>query len=189
MYVRPYTSEAEYLAHQKEKTEHPILQAKIKARWGKDLGRFAEGFTCLKGVLPPDAQAVCLGARLGAEVQALRNLGYIAIGIDLVPCPPLVIKGDFSAIPLCNGTKHLAYCNSIDHVLHMERFVAEIGRVLKRPGWFLGVVPIGTFGNYEARRIDSTMEILEFFPGFEVVHARQYPSGNHQKHEFLLRRD
>jgi len=189
MYVRPYASDAAYLAQQREKTEHPRLRASIKARWDKDLVRFAEGFACLEGVLPTDAQAVCLGARLGAEVQALRDLGYKAIGIDLVPCLPLVIEGDFSAIPLGDGSKDLAYCNSIDHVLHMGQFVAEARRILKRPGWFLGVVPIGTMGMYEARRIDSVAEILEWFTGFEVCHTRQLRDGRVTKHEFLLRRD
>lgn len=189
MYVRPYDSDAAYRVHQMEKTLHPKLRAKVQARWNRDLARFTEGFACLKGVLPTDAQAVCLGARLGAEVQALRDLGYKAIGIDLVPCPPLVIRGDFSTIPLGDGTKHLAYCNSIDHVLHMERFVSEVERILKHPGWFLGVVPIGTMGDYEARRIDSTAEILEYFPHFEVCHTRQFQEGRVEKHEFLLRRD
>ena len=45
--------------------------------------------------LPEGAKILDLGAGDGSAVQLLRELGYVAEGIDLEPCSELVGQGDF----------------------------------------------------------------------------------------------
>jgi len=172
---RQYADYAAYLEHQREKTRNPKLRAKLEARWQADLLRFRRRFDSLTEIVPSGAKTICLGARTGVEVEAARESGFDAIGIDLVPCPPLVVAGDFHQIPFPDASFALAFCNSVDHVFDLDRFAAELSRVLTRPGWFLAVLAIRTFGRYEACKIDAPEELTGALKGFRLL--RQTSNG------------
>jgi len=56
-----------------------------------------------------------------------------AVGIDLAPAPPLVVRGDFHAQPFPDATFDFEFSNVFNHALYSDRFAAEIERTL-RPG-------------------------------------------------------
>ena len=169
MLRRQYPNYAEYLAHQRAKTTNPKLRGKLQARWQADLTRFRQQFAQLPDVVPAGTKALCLGARLGAEVQALKDMGYDAIGIDLVPCPPFVIKGDFHKIPFGQAEFGLVYTNSVDHVYDLDKLRDEISRVLTRPGWLRVQLTMHTLGKYESLRLDAEQDFTAIFPLFKEI--------------------
>ncbi|CAH2041072.1 unnamed protein product, partial [Thlaspi arvense] len=75
-------------------------------RLGRKIRVFADFFAVLeqRGLLFNESKALCIGARVGQEVEALRRVGVSdSVGIDLVPYPPLVLQGDFS--PMSSTTR------------------------------------------------------------------------------------
>lgn len=75
--------------------------------WDRKVEVFAKFFERLKGkgLLFNGVKALCVGARVGQEVAALQRVGVNdSVGIDLVPHPPLVIKGDFHHQPFDEET-------------------------------------------------------------------------------------
>ncbi len=142
--VRDYANEQEYYAHQKEKTNDPVRRKIwLNEEWDVKLNGFKEIFARHPSVVQPGMKAICLGARTGQEVQALRDMGLEdAIGIDLVAMPPLVIEGDVHNLPFEDNTFDVAFSNIFDHLLEPQKFVAEVERVLKPGGHF--ILHIGT---------------------------------------------
>lgn len=101
---------------------------------------------------------ICLGARLGGEVKAFKQLGSLAIGIDVNPGEKNehVLFGDFHKIAFPNEVFNFAFSNVIDHVYDVKKFAKETARVLAKGGiLFLecGKVPLRE-GRYEV--IDTT---------------------------------
>jgi SAM-dependent methyltransferase len=192
MYKRTYKSRRDYLAHQASKTSSPSVRDKLRRKHEATLDRFRAHFAGLPEVVPVGTPALCLGARLGEEVEVLRELGYPAIGVDLVPSPPLVVQGDFEALPFPDATFGLAYSNAVDHVYDLERFAAEIARVLvplPQPAWVLLHLNLGGWGDFECLRIDGPEELLTFFPGFSTLFFRTFePDAGGLNAELLLTR-
>ena len=123
-----------YLTHQKEKTLDPIRRKKwLGKEWDLKLKGFRGLFRQYAELLAGCGRALCVGARTGQEVLALREMGVDAIGIDLVPCEPLVIKGDMHQVPFDDESFGFVFSNSVDHAIYPERFASEVERVL-RPG-------------------------------------------------------
>lgn len=88
-----------------------------------------------KGFLFNGSKALCVGARVGQEVAALKRVGVNdSVGIDLVPYPPLVVKGDFHQQPFDDETFDFEFSNVFDHALYPWKFVGEIERTLKPGG-------------------------------------------------------
>lgn len=90
-------------------------------------------------VFPP-GQTLCLGARTGCEVWALRQLKHDAIGIDLHPAQPddgLVLEGDWHHIEFPDNKFDNVFTNSIDHCYDLSLMSAEVHRVLKPNGIFV----------------------------------------------------
>lgn len=83
--------------------------------------------------------ALCLGARLGAEVAAFRDLGYFAVGVDLNPGEnnPYVIYGDFHKLKFANNCVDVIYSNSLDHCYDLKLILFEIKRLLKQDGYLI----------------------------------------------------
>ncbi|CAO2210299.1 unnamed protein product [Urochloa humidicola] len=132
-----YGTYDDYLRHQLNKTLDPRLRRVWATRdWHRKVSAFARLFTSLKrdGLLANTSRALCVGARLGQEVAALRQVGVRdAVGIDLAPAPPLVVRGDFHAQPFGDEAFDFEFSNVFDHALYPDRFAAEIERTL-RPG-------------------------------------------------------
>ncbi|KAG1358912.1 hypothetical protein COCNU_08G003580 [Cocos nucifera] len=136
--IRPgYNSYDDYIKHQLNKTLDPRLRRLWATRdWDRKVLVFARSFSDLKsqGLLSNASRALCIGARLGQEVAALHRVGVAdAVGMDLVPSPPLVVAGDFHAQPFPDASFDFEFSNVFDHALYPDRFVAEIERTL-RPG-------------------------------------------------------
>ncbi|KAG6426750.1 hypothetical protein SASPL_110983 [Salvia splendens] len=98
--IRPgYTSYESYIQRQLNKTLNPKLRKIWTTRdWDRKIQVFAAIFDDLKrrGLLSNSSRALCVGARMGQEVEALRRVGVSdSVGVDLVPSPPLVVRGDF----------------------------------------------------------------------------------------------
>jgi len=151
---REYKDYDEYVAHQIEKTADPERRARLlqKFNFNKKVLYFKQKFQRFldKANL---GQTVCLGARMGEEIEALLQLGVDCYGVDLVPHPPHVIKGDFQDLHFIeDGTVDTFYTNSLDHSSDPEKVFSESSRCLKEGGVF----------------------IVDYFPGHWEDHAASY---------------
>lgn len=134
-YFREYKSYEDYIKVQCSKYKKE--EEKIKADTERLLyPRFKERFETVAPLLPEKANVICIGARSGWEVKAYRDLGHNGIGIDLYPGKdnPYVVYGDAHALEWPDGIFDLVYCNVIDHLPYMDKFMAEVGRVLNENG-------------------------------------------------------
>jgi len=123
----------EYINLQKEKTTDPVRREKwLNGEWLSKLGGFKKVFN--KHVDYIGNECLCIGARTGQEVQALIDLNKNAIGIDLVACEPLVVKGDFHDLSFDDESFDFIFSNVLDHALYPSKFCSEMIRVLKPGG-------------------------------------------------------
>jgi len=136
---RQYDNYEEYVAHQVGKTASPRLRRRLKSRFEGRVKKFLARFNPLKddGLLKDGGKALCLGARMGEEVVALKQLGLDAIGVDLVPNPPLVVEGDFNNLAFDEDSFDMIYTNSFDHAWAKDEFFNSTHRVLKQGGIFV----------------------------------------------------
>jgi len=150
---RDYGDYDQYVTHQRQKLleilkAHGGFSTKVVLRQRYDFWRRFQSLT-----LPKDARIMCLGARLGTEVEVLRDLGYTrAIGTDLEPGPdnPYVEIGDFMNIDAETSSVDMIYCNAVDHAFDLERFFKEHARVLKPNGLAMYDISTGPPGSFEA---------------------------------------
>ena len=78
---------------------------------------------------------LCLGARTGAESLGAVQAGFAgSVGIDLHPVGPTVLRGDWHQLQFSDASFANAYTNSLDHCLYLDRFLAEVRRVLVKGG-------------------------------------------------------
>ncbi|CAL9135959.1 unnamed protein product [Musa acuminata var. zebrina] len=136
--MRPgFRSYDDYIKRQLNKTLDPRLRRLWATRdWDRKVRVFARFFADLaaEGLVSNASAALCVGARMGQEVAALRGIGVVgAVGMDLAPAPPLVVAGDFHAQPFTDDSFDFEFSNVFDHALYPERFAAEVERTL-RPG-------------------------------------------------------
>lgn len=131
---RTYRSYDEYLDHQASKLEQraAFVHGSSEKRYRHMRERFGE----IAAAAQLSGTALCLGARLGEEVRAFRNLGLVAIGIDLNPGEqnPYCIYGDFHHLQFPDNVFDLVYSNTLDHVLDLDKFMKEAVRVTKPTG-------------------------------------------------------
>ena len=176
--IRPgYSSYDAYIQRQLNKTLNPRLRKIWTTRdWDRKIPVFARFFEDLKEkkLLQKGSKALCVGARVGQEVEALRRVGVSdSIGMDLVPYPPLVVKGDFHNQPFDNGTFDFEFSNVFDHALYPERFVGEIERTLKPNGvCVLHVALSRRADKYSANDLYSVDPLLTLFNHSSLVHVR-----------------
>ncbi|XP_041009706.1 uncharacterized protein LOC121253846 [Juglans microcarpa x Juglans regia] len=177
--IRPgYASYKSYIQRQLDKTLNPKLRELWKTRdWDRKILVFGGFFQDLKRkqLLSNDSKALCIGARVGQEVEALRRIGVSdSVGIDLVPCPPLVIGGDFHNQPFDNETFDFEFSNVFDHALYPHKFVGEIERTLKPGGvCVLHVALSRRSDKYSANDLYSVKPLVDMFKRSEVVHTRK----------------
>jgi SAM-dependent methyltransferase len=177
--TRRYESYDEYVAHQREKLEEILkidggFSNAVIARYRL---KFYRRFRHIVRLLPPSAEILCLGARLGTEVEVLRDLGFAnASGIDLNPGPDnaLVRVGDFQHLGVPDSSVDLVYSNCLDHAFDLAAFFEEQARVLKPGGYALYDFPHKNdegSAPFEAVVWDSDAPILAMMSRFgEVVH-------------------
>ncbi|KAK7367080.1 hypothetical protein VNO80_09089 [Phaseolus coccineus] len=176
--IRPgYSSYESYIQRQLNKTLNPRLRKIWTTRdWDRKIPVFARFFQDLKGknLLRNTSKALCIGARVGQEVEALRRIGVAdSVGMDLVPYPPLVVQADFHNQPFRNDTFDFEFSNVFDHALYPQRFVAEIERTLKPEGvCVLHVALSRRADKYSANDLYSVQPLVELFNHSALVHVR-----------------
>ncbi|ESQ54835.1 hypothetical protein EUTSA_v10026103mg [Eutrema salsugineum] len=173
-----YASYEAYIQHQLKKTQNPKLREVWTTRdWDRKVRVFSTFFRRLKerGLLSNGSKALSIGARVGQEVAALRLIGVEdSVGIDLVPRPPLVVKGDFHAQPFDAETFDFEFSNVFDHALYPEKFVGEIERTLKPGGVCVIHVSIhGKTDKYSANDLYSVKPLVNLFKRSKVVEVRK----------------
>ena len=163
----------EYLALQRKKTED--LERRrlwLGPEYELKIIHFRDYFnTVLPKLINIDQSVLCVGARTGQEVVAIKELGYLnSIGIDLVPCEPYVIFGDMHDLPFASASYAVIFSNSFDHSLDPLKFLEEVHRVLKPEGIFILHVlfnrPNDDFGVTD---IYSPKAFRRLFKGFSIV--------------------
>ncbi|KAL3642280.1 hypothetical protein CASFOL_013095 [Castilleja foliolosa] len=176
--IRPgYSSYDAYLQRQLNKTLDPKLRQIWTTRdWDRKVTVFSAFFDNLKtrGLLSNGSRSLCIGARVGQEVAALKRVGVSdSVGIDLVPYPPLVIKGDFHHQPFDDRSFDFEFSNVFDHALYPWKFVGEIERTL-RPGGIcvLHVLVSKRADKYSANDLYSVKPLEEMFKKSELVELR-----------------
>jgi SAM-dependent methyltransferase len=177
--VQKYSSYNEYIIHQKKKTEDPKRRSKwLNEEWDLKLNYFQTRFEEYRLLYFKSnfKRAVGLGARTGQEVQAFINLGYEAIGLDIVPCEPLVIEGDIHQMPFKDSEFDIAFTNIFDHSLYPEKFANEIQRILRSNGVAILHIAVGTetdpFGVIE---IPSASLVIQLFNGMKLLKSSAMP--------------
>jgi SAM-dependent methyltransferase len=144
---RKYGSYADYLAHQAAKLDG--IAGKLKKRQEHDFADFKQRFESCSWLA--DAHCVlCLGARLGTEVQALRALGHFAVGIDVNPGPKNsgVMYGDFHHIDFPDRSVDAIYTNALDHAFDLDKVLGEVSRLLRPGGVFVADIVVGFTKGY-----------------------------------------
>ncbi|CAD6343113.1 unnamed protein product [Miscanthus lutarioriparius] len=171
-----YGSYDDYLRHQLNKTLDPRLRRVWATRdWQRKVDAFARLFAGLRdeggGLLTNASRALCVGARLGQEVAALRQVGvHDALGIDLAPAPPLVARGDFHKQPFPDDTFDFEFSNVFDHALYPDRFAAEVERTLRPGGVAVLHVAVHRRGDkYSANDLLDVRGLVGLFPRCDVV--------------------
>jgi len=139
---RKYKNYDKYLSHQSKKLDIGIKK-KIKkfmsGYFDKNTKSFRKRIECFKQYINGD-DVLCLGARLGSEVCAFRELGFKnSIGIDLNPGDnnKYVIKGDFHKMPFDDNSFDCIYSNCIDHAWNLRDLSKETYRVLRKNGMLI----------------------------------------------------
>jgi hypothetical protein len=174
MFERYYSSYQDYLTHQAEKTNNPELPKRHQLNWDRTVIAFRKTFEILKPILPHDAVGLCLGARCGEEVAALRSLGYQnTYGIDIVPHPPLVRQGDMNRVECRDHSYDFLFSNAIDHAYDIETFLGEVNRIARPTATVLFHVALNHFGNYESIVVESADELINMMPGWSLADQRR----------------
>jgi len=136
---RVYKNYEEYTAHQLSKTASQSLRKRLNRKFKGKVEKFKKRFIHFKeeNVLLEGNKVLCMGARMGEEVVALNDLGLDAIGIDLEPNPPFVIKADFNNLPFDSESYDVVYTNSFDHAWDASMFFGNVYNILKKDGYFI----------------------------------------------------
>lgn len=177
--IRPGNrSYREYIARQLNKTLDPRLRRLWTTRdWDRKVAVFSSFFLRhqSEGLLRNSSRALCIGARTGQEVAALRLVGVAdSLGIDLVPAPPLVVAGDFHRQPFPNQSFDFEFSNVFDHALLPARFVAEVERTLRPGGFCVLHVALRRRGDrYSANDLFSVEALVALFHDSDLVGTRR----------------
>ena len=173
-----FTSYDEYLQLQLNKT----LNARLRKVWSTvDWRRKINVFSSIfrwhfdQGLVEPGHKVLCIGARMGQEVVAFKEVGVAdAVGIDLVPAPPLVIQGDIHQHPFADNSFDVEFSNVFDHALFPQHFVSEIERTLKPSGVAVLHVALHTRSDkFSVHDLLSVDTLLALFHQSDVVHIRR----------------
>lgn len=176
--IRPgYSSYDAYIQRQLKKTLNPKLREIWTTRdWDRKVEVFSKFFERLKekGFLFNGSKALCVGARVGQEVAALKRVGVNdSVGIDLVPYPPLVVKGDFHQQPFDDEMFDFEFSNVFDHALYPWKFVGEIERTLKPGGICVIHVSVSKRADkYSANDLYSVDPLVKLFGRSKLMQVR-----------------
>lgn len=191
--VREYGSYDDYVKHQMEKTLDPVRREKwLGEEWDLKIDFFRGVFERHGALIrsAPGRQALGLGARTGQEVQAMLDSGLDAVGVDLVPCEPLVVEGDIHDLPFPEESFDFVFSNIFDHALKPRVFMREAQRVLRPGGLFLLHLSVDratdAYGVTEVGRVD---DVVALTPGWSIeINEPMESWGGGLNHELVLRK-
>jgi len=169
--IRQYSSYDEYIKHQSYRYIKSSTRKKFLRNFDKRLEKYTERFGVLhqKRYTKEGQSILCLGARFGEECLAFQHYGLKTRGIDLVPTPPLVEKGDFMKLGILKEYD-LAYTNAIDHALDLDLFLFNIHNALKDNGLFFVDIFVGNKDKLEVQLFEDKCSIVEDCKGkFSLV--------------------
>lgn len=164
-----------YVEKQKEKTNDPERVKKwLGDEWEEKLDGFRNLFNRNLQYVKPANNCICLGARTGQEVAALRELNKTAIGIDLVEFQPYTIQGDIHNLDFREGEFDLVFSNIFDHSLYPDKFIAEMERVCAIDGFIIINLQLYTKGDeYSENIINDPEEVIKLFSSSTVIVSRK----------------
>ena len=174
--VKDFENYQNYISFQKEKTlDQERRQKWLNDEWDTKVDFFINIFkNIFKEInLKNGRKCLCIGARTGQEVYALQNLGYSAIGIDIVECKPLVEEGDMHNLKYSNSSFDFIFCNILDHSLYPEKSISEMERVLKKDGFSFLQITVGeATDKYGVTEIQSDKAITKLLKKSEIILSR-----------------
>ena len=164
-----------YVLKQKHKTlDSKRIKKWLGEEWEVKLDGFRKLFSRNEIFVKSASKCICLGARTGQEVAALRELGKDAIGIDLVEFPPLTIIGDVHNLDYKEGTFDLVFTNIFDHSMYPSKFVKEMERVCLSGGHVIINLQLNTPGDdYSENIIYDPNEVVKMFEKSELIESRK----------------
>lgn len=177
---RNYKDYEAYLAHQAKKVDlqrayfEKTSENRKKVLAGR-INAMAEHIPIKSGLV------VCVGARMGEEVECWKELGFITWGYDLNPASENVMKGDMHHLnQVCSqGTADIIYCNSLDHALYLDKVNKSFDWVGKKESYL--VIDLSTSpklkdpkhlkwsGSYEAIVWESHYDVLGELTNFRLL--------------------
>jgi len=152
-----YKNYRQYINHQKEKTTKNIVIKNHIDNWNKRVKYFEDELKYIN--IKKNSKCLCIASRYGEEVEALKNLGFDAVGIDLVECKPLTIKMDMHNLKFNNNTFDFVYTNAIDHSYYIDKVIKEMIRVLKNNGILMIKIELNNQNEYESYLFESESDI------------------------------
>ena len=181
----------QYIDLQKEKTCDPVRRQKwLTSEWQLKLNGFKRIFTKNEDYI--GNKCLAIGARTGQEVKALQELGKDAIGIDIVPCEPLVIEGDFHNLNFQDDSFDFVFSNVVDHALYPNKFFSEAIRVTKNKGHLIFHLqvnkPNDKYGVFDISSIEN--DLSKFFINADLiaVHDIYHPEFSTFNKEIVLKK-
>jgi len=173
--IRKYSNYKEYLKHQKEKSlnTHRIKKW-LGVEWKPKVEMFLSHFKRNKKYLVKGGKALGICARTGQEIEALNTLGMKAVGVDIVPYPPLVIFGDAHKLPFNCKRFDFVFSNSFDHSISPKVFISEMLRVIKTGGYgMLHLQLTDEVDVYAENILTDEKPVLELLEGVKIVENRE----------------
>jgi SAM-dependent methyltransferase len=177
---RIYGNYQHYLQHQKAKL-HQVDLSEYHVEFRNQLKHRVEELN----VTNPGDTVLCLGARLGTECLAFKDLGCFAVGIDLNPGDQNlhVLHGDFHNLQFPDKSVDHVFTNALDHVFELAQVMQEIRRVLRPSGLFIAEIVRGSgdidgrepgaFESYWWESLEEVVHSIEGY-GFRVDQRRRF---------------
>jgi SAM-dependent methyltransferase len=153
---RNYRSYDEYVAQQAKKIEDANFRRKLESLEDEQYQGFRRRFGLAPEIVG-HRTVLCLGARLGTEVRAFKDMDFFAVGIDLNPGGGNVhvLSGDFHRLAFADGTVDIVYTNVLDHAFDLEKVMGETRRVLSDRGIAFVEIIRGTDEGYLPQEYES----------------------------------
>ena len=158
VYVRQQTSKLKTHFDEIKKWDENEIEPQLTKRFKVSMGERTKGSTVL-----------CVGARLGGEVRAFKNLGALAVGIDMNPGLEnnFVLHGSATSLQFASGLFDIVYTNILDHIDDLALFFEESKRVLRQDGMLMIDVDQNPKDEWAVR--DLRGEIPKFIKTLEIA--------------------
>ena len=109
---------------------------------------------------------LCIGARYGIEMLAMREMGFSAakvVGIDLYPRGADVLRADMHKPPFASSSFDIVYSHhTLDHSLDPRKALSEMARVSRAGAVWVFTVPYNDHGPEESVDFDSPDEVVKY---------------------------